>query len=541
MSGDNGKEALAAALIFSVVIHVALMFWAKPRVMTQISLGYDRTERRGPMKVSKAREFSDPVQMDMLEDVKAKKEAPRESLDREKSAADHRIAAPTVIERELPSARPVAEHKVPEAAENLPPEIFEAAAVKPDENLSPAVPVIMLEPPSSIRGASSPSPGMVMPEGAVSVLPSAPATAEIPGPSVEVEVPGGEMRKEIADSSFVPVKEVFEKVDEQVVAREKQAVRDLIESGDAEELEKFVNVAMAVSKESDWTYFKVMMVPRSNLQIVPKDVVVVIDASGSIGKDRLDSVRAAAKRLLRDATNSSDRFNLVAFRDRFTYAFKSWQECTEASFNASDRWLARLTPHGRTDVFASISSVLTLPRDPTRPVIALVITDGVANKGLSRNEEILRQFTKLNDGLISVYMYGVKGSANRELINVLTRGNRGESYIFDGMLRWRAGSAIDDFSSRFRDPLLTDLRIVFASGVKAQAYPRLLKNIYRGGTLEFYGRVPSTAKEVAFSLKGLSGNKAFESFFAFPVDSSASDPSIVEAWHSEQAIDRKLQ
>ena len=183
--------------------------------------------------------------------------------------------------------------------------------------------------------------------------------------------------------------------------------------------------------------------------------------------------------------------------------------------------------------------MLTLPRDPKRPLIALVVTDGDANAGVSDTAEILSKFTALNDGLVSVYMYGVKSSANRELIDVLTHGNRGESFIFDGW-RWSAGSGMEGLSERFRDPVLADLRVIFASGVQAEAYPRLLRNLYRGGTLEFYGRVPAAAKDVAFSLKGLAGADAYEGFFRLPFATAPNDPAVVAAWQSEAAIDRKL-
>ena len=191
-------------------------------------------------------------------------------------------------------------------------------------------------------------------------------------------------------------------------------------------------------------------------------------------------------------------------------------------------------------MFSTISSVLTLPRDPGRPLIALVVTDGEANSGVSDTGAILSKFTALNDGLVSVYMYGVKSSANRALIDVLTRGNRGESLIFEGWQRRRAGSGIESLTERFRDPVLTDLRIVFASGTRAEAYPRLLRNLYRGGTLEFVGRVPAGTKDVAFSLKGLNGRDAYEGFFKLSLGTAPSDPSVVEAWGDELAIDRKL-
>ena len=137
-------------------------------------------------------------------------------------------------------------------------------------------------------------------------------------------------------------------------------------------------------------------------------------------------------------------------------------------------------------------------------------------------------------------MYGVKESANRELIDMLTRANRGESYIHTG-LRWKAGTSIGSLTERFRDPVLSDLRVIFATGVDAVAYPRLLRNLYRGDSVTVYGRVPKGTKEVSFSLKGLNGRNTYEAFFKVALDAVANDPSIAASWVEESAIEAKLK
>ena len=385
-----------------------------------------------------------------------------------------------------------------------------------------------------------------------SELPSAPMfdapTLEMRGPAdapasrIAATVGAGdEKAKEKADEKKQePEKEVMSEVDERVVEQEKAAVRELVDVEDANELAQHVSTTLSAKTEGEWTYFRLRIRPKRSLSVVPKDVVVLIDASGSIGKDRMKSIRESARRILRSVTNTGDRFNLVAFRDSFSYAFRRWRDCTVESFDESDRWLASVVSHGRTDVFSTISSVLTLPRDPARPIIALVVTDGDANAGVSDTAEILAKFTALNDGLVSVYMYGVKSTANRELIDVLTRGNRGESIVFDGW-RWNAGSEMESLSNRFRDPVLSDLRLVFTASTRAEAYPRRLKNLYRDDILEVAGRVPAGTREVAFSLKGLNRSKAYEGFFRLGLDASAEDAEVPALWRGEQAIDRRLR
>ena len=538
MNGDGRGGILMAALILSCALHFFAMIYARPKVMTQVAPGAPRTARHEAMRVTRAAERPDPVKIESVHDVDAVRDAPE---------------AESVAEVPVAPAEPVPDATV---AKSVPP-----AAAEPPPALKPAVDAAVLDVkilgsdraeqkvvmPAEVVGGLQAEPVVVapgtalpLPSGARDPGPAVPSVGTGPAPSLGPALIAAPA-KEDEEEKFEPEVEVREKVDEKVVEKEKDAVRELLNVTDAAELRRFVNVAATKASDGAWTYFKVMLSPRHELPVVPKDVVVLIDASGSIGRDRIRSVREAAKDVLRSCMNTGDRFNLVAFRDRYEYAFRSWQSCGQSAFDRADKWLGEVAAHGRTDVFATIRSVLTLPRTPERPLIAMVVTDGDANVGVRETSEIISKFTALNDGLVSVYMYGVKNSANRELIDVLTRGNRGESRIYDGWFKWKAGEGIGDFVERFRDPVLSDLRVVFASDTRAEAYPRLLRNLYRGDTLSVYGRVPAGAKDVAFSVRGLGGKDSYEGFFRMPVADMAPDETLIPAWTAERDIDLKLK
>ena len=532
MTKERREEVVLVALVASLAIHVGLMFLVRPQVMTRIAPVARRAVRTEPMRVTKSEFFRpEPVKIETVHDLQAAKDAPAakesavSSATAEPLAEGVRVDVPDV---ELPQP------KVPDA---MPTAVFDARPAGRESSGTPAMLLTRIETPAAVT-SDSPAPDF-----SVKILQTAaPRLAAVPSvgsaPAVALQ-PTRLVQRQAPKVDYKPVEKILEKVDERVVAEEKAAVRELVERDDAADLVRFVNLTMTATASGGWTYFKVMMTPRTRLPVVPKDVVMIIDGSGSIGNDRFGSCRKAARRILRTATNSGDRFNLVVFRNSFSYAFRTWRECDAPSFAAGDKWLSDQTAHGRTDVFSTISSVLTLPRDPKRPLIALVVTDGDANAGVSDTAEILSKFTALNDGLVSVYMYGVKSSANRELIDVLTHANRGESFIFDGW-RWSAGEGMDGLSERFRDPVLSDLRVIFSAETKAEAYPRLLRNLYRGGTLDFVGRVPAGTKEVTFSLKGLNGATAYEGFFKLPFATAPNDPTVVSVWNAERAIDRKL-
>ena len=539
MTRERREDVVLIAVALSVAIHAGLMMFFRPQVMTHITPAAVHP-KRVPVSVVREEALPPPAAVaDLFEDLEAVKDAPEAeaAIPVGEAVAD---AAPEVAP-EAPSAGSVAPVATPPPMPDAP--VFEVAQIKADRSVA-AVPVFRIETPSAGSDDSAPEFRISAPAAPVvseNVTPAALVSSEdIAEPAPEAGVvsriasPAAPQAPE-----FVPAETIYGKVDEKAVSDEKTAVKALMASESAAELTKFVNAAMTAETSGDWTYFRVMLSPRADLQTVSKDFVVLVDASGSIGRDRMAAIRGATKTILRSAMNSGDRFNLVAFRDRYSYAFKSWQECTQQSFDDADRWIGRLAAHGRTDVFATIRSVLTLPRSPERPLIALVVTDGDANEGVSDTAEILSKFTALNDGLVSVYMYGVKSSANRALIDSLTRGNRGESRIYDGWAKL-SGAEIENFVERFRDPVLSDLRVVFATGTRAEAYPRLLRNLYRGDTLSFVGRVPAGTEKVSFSLRGLNGADALEGFFDLPVATAGEDGSVKSDWEAERAIDSRL-
>lgn len=540
-------DLIIVSIVLSILAHVGTMIYAKPKVMTRVAQGVQRLTRRPPMKVSEAVERPEPVKIDTVKDIAADKAAPE---------AEETLTAVPTPESMLPTTADtevtIPDVQMPEiSTEEIPVEKLPEVIAAP---LSPiAAPELKMVTESTTLPVTGDTlvhfPEIPLNDMTIGSTISMPALAPIAREEiVDTEELVDQVVKDStkkdsktgAEPEFVPPPEVMASVDENVVEAEKEAVRDLVDAVDAADLAAVTTVKLTRAASLEGEYFHVVVSPLAELKPVPKDVVVLIDASGSIGKDRMKSIRAAAKTILRSAANTGDRFNLVAFRDRFSYAFKTWQDCTVESFDLADKWLGNVAPFGRTDVFATIRSVLTLPRDPTRPLIALVVTDGDANAGVSNTAQILSKFSRLNDGLISVYMYGVKSSANRELIDVLTRGNRGDSFIFEGSA-WRAGSGIEPLSRRFRDPVLSDIRVVFASNCEATAYPRLLKNLYRGETVEFVGRVPTGTTDIAFSLKGLNGKDAYEAFFRLPLKDAEFEAGLDQAWAAAHAIDLKLR
>ena len=280
-------------------------------------------------------------------------------------------------------------------------------------------------------------------------------------------------------------------------------------------------------------YFRIVVSSRAEkpLPVVSKDMVFLMDASGSIANDRLKACRKAVSTALR-LLNTGDRFNVIAFRDKFSYAFPetAWMEVSQEAFEKADAWMARLTAHGQTDVFRTLRGVLAMPRDPSRPVVALVITDGEATSGMTRSAEIISKFSELNGGLISIFMYGVKGNANAYLMDMLTRCNRGTWARHEG-LRWSAAAGIPALAMKFQRPVLADISVLFSASSRAETYPQLVSNLCEDEPIEIYGSCPADQKDLVFSLRGLNGAMVFENMFRLPfAKAEKMGPEVKTAW-----------
>ena len=346
------------------------------------------------------------------------------------------------------------------------------------------------------------------------------AAAKKAGKTVE-QVRAEKLAEEAAKAAKPPVAPpAMARVDEAIVAQEKAAVRKLRDEKVAtgRPFDQNVNVGLGYwidPKNPSQKYFRVRVAsnPLNPLPIVSKDIVFMLDASGSIGNDRLTSCRNAVLEAL-DRLNTGDRFNVVAFRDKFSYAFPdtAWREVDANSAEEARKWLRTLKAHGNTDVFRTLRSVLTLPRDPARPIVAFVATDGDATSGMTRSAEIISRFSELNGGLVSIFMYGVKPEANAYLMDMLTRCNRGGWACHQG-LRWQAAKGVPDLSKKFEKPVLTDVAVIFTASSRAETYPKLVTNLCEDEPVEIYGVCPADQKELVFQMRGLNFVTSFESMF----------------------------
>jgi len=225
-----------------------------------------------------------------------------------------------------------------------------------------------------------------------------------------------------------------------------------------------------------------------------------------------------------------DRFNIVGFRDTMGSAFPTWARKTPEALEQAETFIRGMRASGDTDFYGSIRYLLKLERDPSRPTIAILVSDGAPTTGLTDSTDIIETFSRANAGNISVFTLGTYAGANAYLLDLLSYRNRGDTVITTTG-RWDIPAIVENRAREVRRPVLTGLQFVFAADSGCQAFPALTGNLYLDRPLVLFARIPATTKSLLFQAVGRAGETTCD--MIFNVDLSGSHPAnkeIPSAW-----------
>lgn len=328
---------------------------------------------------------------------------------------------------------------------------------------------------------------------------------------------------------------------EELRAREAQAqIAALRETIDYVPIDDLLAVGLETFRdpaEPGQVYFRIGIQPRTDKQVpvIAKDIVFVQDVSASMTEERMVFCRRGMAAALR-TLNPGDRFNVVAFRDTFDACFKEWAVASTENLVKASAFVDGMRAFGQTDLFGSLRSLIRLPRDPRRPMIAVVVTDGRPTAGLTESAKIIGEFSKINSGMISVYMFGVQSKANVYLLDMLTYCNRGTSTIMYQGNRWDLPAAFQPVYDGLRYPVMGDITVVFDSASKCEVYPKNTPNLYKGRQLELCGVCPDTTEELIFQVRGLASDKGYDSIFRLSMSRHAKlgSAALKQRWANQK-------
>lgn len=282
--------------------------------------------------------------------------------------------------------------------------------------------------------------------------------------------------------------------------------------------------------EPEFAYLEIQINRRSEatLPVLPKDVLFAQDCSESMTPWKLAECKRGLIRWM-EQLNPGDRFDVLAFRDVATRCFGEWKPFTPENKSKALSFVDSLRAQGNTDVYASLQAALSTAREPGRPVLLALITDGRPTTGVTTSSEIIEGFTQANQGGLSVFGLGGGARVNRFLLDLLSYRNRGDVLVVEETSQ--IPYAMERWGAETRRPVLSELSYQF-SGVEAESvYPATLTHLYLDRPLTLYARVPVAMTPAAFQIVGQSGAKVRDMVFPLSLDQvEAGSPDIRAKW-----------
>ncbi len=269
-----------------------------------------------------------------------------------------------------------------------------------------------------------------------------------------------------------------------------------------------INVNLLTYRESAGEDGFFMLLVQPPLQpppesVVARDIIVVLDQSGSMDGDKWNQARDAAAYVL-DNLNEGDRFNVILF----STGWRTFSSSLEPASNANEAidWINGMYAEGGTDINGALTTAMEMV-DAERQTTVLFLTDGLATEGETETESIIENVTAAAGRNVSLFTFGVGDDVDTFLLDALVRDLHGaSSYV-------RPTERIDEIVSslynKISSPVLTDVELHIDGVTLDSVYPaQPLPDLFAGNQMTIVGRYRGSADNLSVMLSGKVGGEA---------------------------------
>ncbi len=271
---------------------------------------------------------------------------------------------------------------------------------------------------------------------------------------------------------------------------------------------------------------------------LPKDIVFVVDRSGSMAGEKLVQAQNALQFIL-GQLNEQDRFSIVGFDDRIDLLSQALLPVNDETVSTARRFVDDLYAREATDLDGALAQGLAILRasearaGATRLLIFL--TDGLPTAGVTDPALIADRAGRANDTVEArLHVFGVGYDVNTHLLDRLAAENGGSvTYVQPGE---DLEAVLTGFYWRIASPVLTDLQIDF-DGIDARdLHPAALPDLFDGSSLMLTGRyVPEAgAEKVTVRVHGRAGGEARSYVYAFDLEEAGDHAFVPRLWATRQ-------
>lgn len=287
--------------------------------------------------------------------------------------------------------------------------------------------------------------------------------------------------------------------------------------------EKAPSVGLFREHVGDADYLLAFVTPPTAEQAAqkpqPREVVFVIDNSGSMGGTSIEQAKASLLYAL-GRLQPNDRFNVIRFDDTMDVLFSTSVPADTARVSKATSFVSALQARGGTEMVPAMRAALTDKIGDTSMVRQIVfLTDGAIG-----NEQQLFETITAMRGRSRIFMVGIGSAPNTYLMTRASELGRG-AFTHIGSVE-QVEERMRDLFAKLETPAVTGLTAKF-SEAKADMTPAIIPDIYRdeplvlaakldklAGSLEIKGRVGDRPWSVTLPLQNAAEGKGMSKLWA---------------------------
>jgi Ca-activated chloride channel homolog len=235
---------------------------------------------------------------------------------------------------------------------------------------------------------------------------------------------------------------------------------------------------------AEGTFTLTLLPPAEGGRRRPRDVVLVLDRSGSMGGWKMVAARRAAARIV-DTLTGDDRFAVLCFDNVVEGPADGLAEASDRNRFRAVEQLARTDARGGTHMLEPLEQAVRLLEDGEldRDRVLVLVTDGQ----VGNEDQILHRIAARLAG-IRVHVVGIDQAVNAGFLSRLAGAGRGRCELVES--EDRLDEAAAHIHRRIGTPLVTGLTLA-ADGmaiVPGTVAPSLLPDVFAGVPVTVAGR-----------------------------------------------------
>ncbi|XP_018535592.1 inter-alpha-trypsin inhibitor heavy chain H3 [Lates calcarifer] len=231
-----------------------------------------------------------------------------------------------------------------------------------------------------------------------------------------------------------------------------------------------------------------------DLHRVPKNVVFVIDRSGSMSGRKIAQTREALVAILKDL-HQEDHFALIMFDNDIVTWKNSLSKATQKNVTEAIAYVNKLRDNGATDINSAVLRAVSMLKSqrekkmlPERSVdMIILLTDGMPNHGVSHVPTIRQNVHKAIEGKMSLFCLGFGNDVDFSFLDVMSRENKGLARrIFEGS---DAAIQLKGFYEEVSNPLLLEVDLRYPDNAVDGLTKNHFSQLFNGSEIVVSGRL----------------------------------------------------